>query len=503
MIRSRLNFLIPTLIFVCTFAVLGSIVGSQSFGHDESVYLTKARSLMVGTPADEFMIYRPIGMAVSGWALLKFSDSEICVRFFGVFFGAVSLVLIYLLFKRLFNVYVALFTTITVGTSTLFLQQAPLFQNDIASSGLLFGVLLILYTYYESAGKSRVIYYIGPLVAGAFYLRYGVATTLAVIGILTLLFLVPRFIKKENADYSKLSTSLFISIFLFAPHFIQSFIVEGNLLGILTRSGAAAGREYFGEGLISYIKWLPNELGGWIFGVTVIIGIFTTIVFLFKKDLREGFPNLLWIGSIGILNLLVTGILVHAEARYIFFPTVLLSGVGIASLVWFIQKWPKVVANSLHVIFLIILLSWGAKNYSTVDSFFRARESDPYSVAYAEVSRIIHADSISSSGCVVWTIPTNRPRVSWYSQCSTPKIGDAVLFEKDFDSYLRKDHYSLVRASLPGMQINRDSEEKYKIHLTEIYRTTNLSKLYGGDLIVYRISRKNSEEEDYLRLLEI
>lgn len=503
MIRLPSSFLIPTLIFVCAFLVLGSIVGSQPFGHDESVYLTKARSLISGTPADEFMIYRPIGMAAFGWVFLNFNDSEIFVRFFGVFFGAMSLVFLYLLFKRLFNIYVALFTVITTGTSTLFLQQAPLFQNDIASSGLLFGVLWILYAYYESAGKSRAIYFIGLLAALAFYIRYGVVTALAIVGVLTLLFLAPRFIKKENVDYSKLSVSLIISILLFVPHFIESFIAEGKLLGILTRSGAAAGREYLGEGLISYIKWLPSELGGWIFGIVAMTGIFATVIFLFKKDLRESFPNLLWIGSIGILNFLVTGILVHPEARYIFFPVALLVGVGIASLDYLIRGWSRFATNSSYIIFLVILLTYGATNYLMADSFFRARESDPYAVAYAEVARIIHSDSGNSSGCVVWTIPTNRPRVSWYSQCSTPKIGDAALFEKDFDTYLRKNHYSLVRASLPESQINKDSEEKYKIQLTEIYRTTNLSKLYGGDLIVYRISRKNTEEEDYLKLLEI
>src|SRR3989344_5043112 len=177
-----LYFLIPAFIFLGTIFILWSLVGSQPFGHGESVYLTEARSWIDGAPADEFKIYRPIGMAGFGWIFLHFGDSERLLRLFGVIFGAIATLFIYLFFKRIFNTPFALVITGVIGTSTLFLREAPLFQNDIPSSGLLIGTLWLLWIYYESAGKSRSIYFVGPLAALAFYIRYGVASAFGIIG---------------------------------------------------------------------------------------------------------------------------------------------------------------------------------------------------------------------------------------------------------------------------------------------------------------------------------
>lgn len=497
-------FLIPFLVFFSTFFILWSIVGSQPIGHDEAVYLTKARSWIEGTPADEFEIYRPIGMAGFGWTFLHFGDSEKFVRLFGVIFGSVAILFIYLFFKRLFNLSIALAVTGIVITSPLFLKEAPLFQNDIPSSGFLIGVLWLIYIYYETVGRSKSIYFVGPLAAVAFYVRYGVASAFGIIGVLSILILAPKFIKKvNNLNYFKLWSALIVSIFLFAPHFIQSFIVEKRLLGILSRSGKAAQRAYLGEGLADYIKWLPNEIGGWALGITAIIGIVATLVIIFKKNLRENYISLLWIGSIGLLNFIATGLLVHAEARYVFFPMVLLSGTGIASLYYLARNWSKIFANSFTVIFLLSMIYVGVNNYHEVNSFFRIKENDPSKVAYIKISEAIRNDSISKKGCAIWAITTNRPKISWYSKCNTMQVRDITLFEKDFYINFRKDHYSIVREELKGeKQIDQKEAEKFGVRLTEIFRTDNLSRVYGGEFIVYRITRIYSEEEDFLNLLE-
>lgn len=502
--KRTVAFLIPILVFCGTLFILWSIVGSQPIGHDEAVYLTKARSWIEGTPADEFEIYRPIGMAGFGWAFLHFGDSEKFVRLFGVIFGSVAILFVYLFFKRLFNLLIALAVTGIVITSPLFLKEAPLFQNDIPSSGFLIGVLWLIYIYYETAGRSKSIYFVGPLAAVAFYVRYGVASAFGIIGVLSFLILAPKFIKKvNNINYYKLGIALTVSVFLFAPHFIQSFIVEKRLLGILSRSGKAAHRAYLGEGLADYIKWLPNEIGGWVLGITAIIGIVSTLVIIFRKNLRENYISLLWIGSIGLLNFIVTGLLVHAEARYVFFPMVLLSGTGIASVYYLTNSRSKLFANSLMGIFLLSIIYFGVISYKQANSFFRTKEVDPHGIAYAEISKVIHNDSAGTKGCAIWAITTNRPKISWYSKCNTLQIRDITLFEKDFYINFRKDHYSIVREKLKGeKQIDQEEAKKFGVKLTEIFRTDNLSRVYGGEFIVYRITRIYSEEEDFFNLLE-
>ncbi|MDO8231799.1 MAG: glycosyltransferase family 39 protein [bacterium] len=493
------GFLLGLLIFSGTFFVLESLVSSQPFGHDESVYLTKARSWIDGSPADQFVIYRPIGMVTSGWILLHFDDSEQGVRTFGVIFGAVTILFTYLFFKRMFNTWVALCVVGVVEASFLFLREAPQFFNDIPSSGLLIGVLLLLYIYYESAGKSKAIYFVGPLAALSFYLRYGTASALVIIGLVTLLVLVPKFVKKEGVDYSKLRTSFVISILLFVPHFLQSLISMNDLLGILNLSGKAAGRQYFGEGLLDYLKWLPNDLGGWALGITAIIGAIVVVIIIFRKNLRENYTSLLWIGSIGLLNFIVTGLLVHAEARYVFFPTVLLSGAGIAGVYCLVKNWSKIFANLLTIIFLLPVLYYGVSNYREIDSFLKKREIVPSSIAYNNALKAIRDDSYDKGGCALWTV-LYHPTSSWYSKCNLLKIIDAATFEKDFRLHLNKAHYSIVYTNLKKVQISQEEASNFDVILTEIFRVKNLPL---GDLVVYRIIRKNSAEEDYLNLLEM
>lgn len=496
------HFLMPIFIFCSAIFILSSLVSSFPFAHDESVYLTKARSWIEGTPSDTFEIYRPIGMPVLGWIFLHFGNSEKLVRSFGIIFGAMTVVFIFLFFKRTFNVSVALLITGIVGTSTLFLKEAPLFQNDIPSSGLLVATLWLLWIYYDSAGKSKSIYFAGILAAFAFYIRYGVASALGIIGLLSLFILGSKFIKKEGINYSKLITAFIISIFLFTPHFIESIIVKKSLLGILNSAGKAAHRKYIGEGLVDYIKWLPSELGGWIVGITAIIGIIATIIIILKKNFRQNYINLLWIGSIGLFNFITTGLLAHAEARYVFFPLVLLSGTGIASLYYMVRNLSKIFSDSLIISFFVIIMYFGINSFNEVNSFFRIKEADPYASAYIKLSQVIRDDSENKNGCAIWLLTSNRPRTSWYSKCDTFKISDVKTFEKDFNMHLRESHYSVVRSKLKEGQIDQNEAEKFDVILTEIFRTENLSKFYGGDLVVYRITRKKSEEEDYLSLLE-
>lgn len=491
-------FLIPFFIFCGTLFILGSLVSSQPFGHDESVYLTKARSWIESTPADQFVIYRPIGMVSFGWIFLQFGESEKVVRTFGVIFGAVAILFIYLLFKRMFNAWVAVSVVGVVGASSLFLREASQFFNDIPSSGILIGVLYLLYIHYETAGKSKSIYLAGPLVSLAFYIRYGVATTLTAIGVLSFFILFPKFREKENVSYSKLQTALIFSIFLFIPHLFESYILMKDPLGILSLSGKVAGRKYLGEGLIDYIRWLPSELGGWVFGITAIIGIIVTIIIIFRKDLRQNYVSLLWIGSIGLLNFILTGLLVHAEARYVFFPMILLVGTGIAGTYCWARNLSKITANLLVTFFLLITLYFGVTNYQNVNSFFREREANKTSMAYIEALKIIRKDSSSKNGCALWLAPF-RPTASWYSRCNILTINDVATFEKDIRIHLNEDLYSLVFTKLKESQITQGKSEKYGVILTEIFRANKLSY---GDLIAYRMTRKDTIEEDYLNLLE-
>ncbi len=483
-----LDLLIPVAVFCIALIIVGSLVSSRPFGHDESVYLTKARSWLEGTPADQYVIYRPLGMVSAGWVLLHLGNSEIIIRSFGVVFGAITLLFIYLLFKKMFNRWVALGITTVVGTSTVFLREASQFFNDIPASGLLIGILLLLYIYYETAGKSKSVYFIALLSAFAFYLRYEVAPTLVVIGFLSLLILLPKFKQKTNASFTKLQTTLIVSIFLLIPHFLQSYIWTKDPFGILGLAGEVAGRKYIGDGLVDYIKWLPSETGGWVMGVTAILGIIATFTILARKKTLQNQENLLWLGGIGLLSFIIIGLTADAEPRHIFFSMTLLSGVGIASVYSLVKEKTKFLANLLITLLITNAVLSGVFHFEKTDSFFKELESDPYTLAFSEASNAISSDSASMNGCAIWS-PVYRPTLSWYTKCNILPIGDEDRFERDYLVNSGKPYYSVVLTKLQESQISQNEAIKFNVDLTEVFRTNNLSKSSRGDLVVYRITR--------------
>ncbi|HEX9722204.1 MAG TPA: glycosyltransferase family 39 protein [Candidatus Paceibacterota bacterium] len=491
--KSLIFGVVLVFIFSSSFLVLWSLVGSQPLGHDEAVYLTEARSWIENAPADEFGIYRPIGMPGFAWFILQLTDSEKDVRMFGVFFSAITLVFLFLLFQRTASLWVALATVLLVGTSPLFLREAPNFLNDIPSAGMLFAALWLLWRYYKTAGQSKAIYIAAPFTALAFYLRYGAAASLGVIGIMSALILFPKFVNKEGSAFPPLGKTIAFFILLMLPHLIQAFQVYGNPTGILTKSASAAGREYLGQGLIDFIQWLPYTLAGPLVGAAAITGVIVTFVILFRKNLRQNHEGLLWLGAIGIGVFFLTGLLIHAEPRYVFFPVALLSGVGISGIYMLLEHKPKILHAGFMALIMLTTLPFAAIHYQQTDTFFRAKEQDRLRNVYVQASEIIHNDSIQEkSGCAVWAITTYRPAVSWYSECNTLKVADPQTFRKQLPSHQTKTMYSIVRTTSRDPQITPENAENFGVSLTEIFRGA------GEDVIVYRINYQKPGVPQYI-----
>ena len=496
-LRISFAFLFPLMLFAGTIYILLTLVGSQPLGHDESVYLTKARSWMQGTPADEFGLYRPIGMAGFGWIFLHFGSSEHTLRFFGVIFGSLSMIFLYLLFRRVINSFVALSIVGVVTSSFFFLQEAPLFQNDIPSAGFLFGFLYSIYCYIQSFGKSKLIYFAPVFAALAFYTRYGSVLFLVVI---VLLSLTPPFLSSIKVNASgvptQLKTILLLLVAFFGPHFIYAYLTTGSIVGILSLSGKVAGRKYFGEGIVSYLQWLPHDIGGWLLGVMVILGVLVTCLTLFIRGLRKAYIDLAWLGSIGIISFILTGLLVHPEARYIFFPVILLAGVGISG-VYYIAKSVRNILGSIVSLSLILTsIYFGVVYYNQTRIFFHSKELDRYRNAYVQTSKFILDRSSSQGGCAIWAVTTYRPAISWYSRCQTFSVTNLSNFERDYLSSSGMVRYSVVLDKVASGQVNKDLSQKWGVNLKEIYRTNNLSHADRGDIIVYELTKQDDSSNE-------
>ena len=472
------------LCITCAVALsLTSLVGSHILGHDESVYATKARSWIDGTSADQFEIYRPIAMPVAGWIMLQFSDSEKTLRYVGVIFGTFLPLCVYLLFRRTFNFLIAIAAVMVLVTSPLFLRQAPLLLNDIPSTALLALVVFLLYVHYESGGRGRSIYAVAPLAALAFYIRYAAITPLAVTAASTHLLLFQQFLKKPGVEFKKLGLTLLATFALFVPHFIYSVMATGSLFGVLSRAGRAANRAYVGDGLLQYILWLPDELGGWAIGLSAMAGGLITLFFWMNKRYRAGYRTLAWIGTIGLVTFLVTGLLTHAEPRYILFPLVLLSGVGIAGLYYIIASRSQIVADIVMLAIIAAVSIQGYMDYRATYAFFRAEETARHNVEFLRALDVVRKEN-PGGACMIWTA-ISRPRVSWYTRCSVSGLGnDPAKFVEEFAQHTGEPNYSIVYTLSRSPQISLDSAGEFGLTLSELFRAYDLP---NGDLIVYRI----------------
>lgn len=469
-----------------------TLIGAQPWDHDEAVYAIKARSLIEHTPAEDFGVYRPIGMAGFGWALMQWSFEEERIRIFGALFAALTAGFLFLYLNRLYGVGVALAGVSIAISSPLLLEQASLFQNDIASAGLLVGAMWLTFIYYESLGKSNAIYIAALLAGVAFYTRYGAIISLFIIAFFSYLILIPRLVEKEKREpinFSKLGKAILLFIGLLIPHVIHSLISTRSPFGILTQGEEIAGRKYLGEGLVTYTQWFPGDIAGWPLEITALIGVVATIVITFLRRYRQEMTGIIWAGYIGIGTFLITGLLIHAEARYIIFPLLLLSGAGIAALFQLLSRASPIAAYVVMGVIALAALPYGVNNYAVAHDLIASKSTDRYRVGYVAASEAIRNDA--KGECAIWALTTYRPAVSWYSRCHTFSITTKEKFDTASAAYAQKPLYSIVLTKASEKQITPENAAGYGVTLTELFRTTNLASGARGDIVVYRIT-KNS-----------
>jgi len=485
---------LPIFIFICSFWVVHSLLHPIMFGHDEAVYATKARSIADGGPAETFAVYRPLGMAVLGSFIYQLiGRTEDSFRLFGVFFGAFSILWTYLLFRSTTSRIAATVTAVSVLYSKLFLQTSPTFLNDIASSGLLLCTIWAIWICFVSRGRSGWIYLAAPSAALAFYLRYGVSSTLCLIILVSVcLFLFYRS-NRLGFRYRHVICTAVIGLVLLVPHILHSVTVFGDPLGILKLAGRAAGRHFLGEGLLAYLRWIPRHLAGCFAGMLILLGILATLYFtgrwMFRKRIDQNQLALLWLGLIGVFNILLTGLLVHAEPRYVFLSLVLLAGVGVAVLTLLIgARMSRRGQLASYGLLSALLLYTGHTNYSEAKRRFARLAEHPVNTHILDVAERIKADMkiAEAKDCVVYTA-ASRPQLSWYTNCktmrpTTPTPAKAFLLQQPDSTPV----YSLVYSAINKDQFHEQAMTSTGFAYDLLYANAcDSDKL--GDARLYRI----------------
>jgi len=477
---SKLFWVLSAALGAVAVAGIALLVSNGPLGHDEAVYAVKARSWLEGTPASGFEIYRPIGMPVVGWALLHLGDSEAVLRSFGVVSSALALGGLWFFGRSVFSPAAGLLAAGLFVGAPDFVRRAPEFLNDVAAAALLVLVMGIVWHFLDrSQGRGWSVVWAAPLAAAAFYLRYGAVTSLLMICVVA----AALWWRATRDGWRQITLTGGIFIALLIPHAVTALAETGSVFGILTRANEAAGREYLGEGFLTYLRWLPGDLAGDLVGTVMITGTILLVVVAARSILRRSLTSesrrVLFVGLAAWLMIVAGGITVHAEERYVFLSVMLLTLLGSHTLLRMARWLPHPITTICLVVVVGLVALQFAVSFHTIDG-----NLDDLAVhRQVLVDAAAAIDDASPGSCSVATSYT--PQITWYSGCATTTFGWAsqpAQFAPAPDRYVllfdngkrqptgeHLEEYLSATSGSPFVEIDAESD---RIGDAEIYRVT-------------------------------
>jgi hypothetical protein len=298
--------------------------------------------------------------------------------------------------------------------------------------------------------------------------------------------LLPKYLQVREARFSRIGQTILFGALLLAPHFLYSLSTTKSLFGILQLAGKAAHRVYLGEGLVHYLQLLPKGIGGWPLGITAILGI-CILILLILSPMREKYLGLTWTGCIGFTALFLTGLLVHAEPRYVILPMTLLSGTGIGGTFYLLGRYSRSIA-ALFLGTIYMACAWfGVLHYRELNAVFVTESTSSFNNAYREALLAIRANT-GDSPCAVWS-GLNKPRASWYARCITERDSSKETVTIETASHPEMTFYSVTSTRYADdTELSEDLMSSYGLFMTEIFRKDDPSTY--GTMRVYRISKR-------------
>jgi len=279
---------------------------------------------------------------------------EFLIRFFMPLIGALSVVLIYFLGRKLFNKEVALYSSIFLMLLPLHTLQSGMVLTDVYTTFFLLLTFICFWKGFEEKNnKFKVLF--GVFFALSLLSRY---TALWFIPVFFLYFLIRdksiKFLKDKYLWYS-----ILVFFIILIPLFIYSQITYGNVLGAFIHGGIAS--FYWGgsQKLLFFFEyhWKMFSILG--------IGFLLSLFIIFKKKAfarKEVYLLLLW----GIVFLIFASIMPHKEERFIlpFVPAMcLLCGFALSLL----KRYKKQI---LVVLILILIIANGIQFYDYAHKFY-------------------------------------------------------------------------------------------------------------------------------------
>ena len=342
---------LPVLLLVAGIAAWAASAGiawlaGLPLGHDEAQYVLTARDMIAGQEPRWFYVSPGTSLlAVPG---VLAGGGEVALRL-PVFLLGIGFVLAAaaIAWRCAGAATAAWLVAFLAGARSFTALGAELLSDLPAAALLLAGTAVIVGEALREDGPRWRAVLAAPLLAAALYVRYGSCVPIAILGAATLAFGL-RTIARRPAPILA-TAALFLA--LLVPHALTALRLTGSPLGILLDSKDVPYRTWLAEGLVDYVTVNPFTAYGLLAPPVLLAGLAAVAR---GRDRRIA---LLW--TVAVLDIIVIGLVSHAQIRYIAYGTALLSILGVDALRrWIAARPPRARAALAAAAALAIATSW-------------------------------------------------------------------------------------------------------------------------------------------------
>jgi hypothetical protein len=300
------------------------IAHGRVLGWDESIYASKARSLVTSLVDQSWREYRPPGLPVVGTVAGVAGFSDVAVRTVSGALGILALAAMWLLGRLTIGRWGAIVGLIIACASPVVLDELRQFHNDLPSAGVLLLLMALLWYLLETIETpDRRLLLAAPLAASAFYLRYGAIVMLVAIALTTVLLWGPKLWRHRALSVATAGLAALLAV----PHLIVATLDTGSPLGIVFASASQVDTTGPLTALADYLAVLPDSLAGPLGIVAIVLGVLMFGVVAIQRVLGQATPqrsrSVAWLGIPAVISVIGTVLVSHAEARYLLAPFLL------------------------------------------------------------------------------------------------------------------------------------------------------------------------------------
>jgi hypothetical protein len=399
-----------------------NLAAGPALGHDEAAFANVAQ----GDPLE--LLYRSRGVTALARIGLALGGAEWQLRLASAVIGVSVVLAVFAIARAVFDARTGAWAAAVIaGAHPMLHRSAELLGDLPATAGILAGMAALAGELSRPGGARWRIVLAAPAFAAAFYMRYGSAPVIAVAAAAALVLWWRALWMRP---WPVVVTAVVFAALLI-PHGLHSLRATGTLLGVLRWSSGVPRREYWGEGLVTYVTSNPFMYYGALAAPVMIAGLFGL-----ARTFRSRAPW--YLASVAVGQLLTIGIASHGQPRYVFVTVSLLVVLGVATLRAVVLAHGRLAHGRLAL--TAVGLAWLAVAITAIPLALTIGHSREAITAAAATIRA----HLTGARCVV--VARQAPQLRWYTHCWVviePSF-EPGYFLPEYDRYVVSTPYGVL-----------------------------------------------------------